>query len=129
MFSLRKIFVSAIKYRHAPSIVANLTRNQKQFFASNNVTSFVSKINDKHTIKTSLRNDHLEFELNENLRKKFPYIWLRDNCKCTKCFNYLADEVELDLLNVDENIAPYSVELKAKDKSEFLEIVCKYFWY
>ncbi|RNA34896.1 trimethyllysine mitochondrial isoform X1 [Brachionus plicatilis] len=42
--------------------------------------------------------------------RHYPYLWLRDNCKCSKCYNYIADEIDIDLTTIPDTIRPNKIE-------------------
>jgi hypothetical protein len=82
--------------------------------------------------ETKLNPDYIEISFNSSLapasmRKVFPYTWLRDNCKCPKCHNYLADEIERDLLALSEDIRPMHLKpvLSNAGHANQVEITCK----
>ena len=65
--------------------------------------------NEKLKLETNLKNNYFYFNLikndiNQKLFKDIPYIWLRNNCRCSKCYNYEVEEVELNLqsLSIDD---------------------------
>ncbi|CAF0766806.1 unnamed protein product [Brachionus calyciflorus] len=60
-------------------------------------------------IETKFDVNGIEIKAN-NVIKKFPYLWLRDNCKCSKCYNYIADEIDIDLTKLSDSIKPDKVE-------------------
>jgi hypothetical protein len=63
------------------------------------------------------------------MRKVFPYAWLRDNCRCPKCYNYLADEIERDLHSLTDDLKPIHFKSLASptladQQSNQIEITC-----
>lgn len=82
--------------------------------------------NFQNTLKTEAVFKEKSIELNVHtssglVTKQFPYIWLRDNCKCSKCYNYTADEIEIDITKVLDSTRPIDV----KETSKSLQITCK----
>lgn len=57
-----------------------------------------------------------------NTTKQFPYLWLRDNCKCSACYNYTADEIDIDLTKLSNSIAPKKVQ---SSQSKF-SVICNH---
>jgi hypothetical protein len=97
------------------------------------INSLVSNVQVSNSqFETKLNQNNIEISFNSsqisNMRKIFPYTWLRDNCKCPKCYNYLADEIERDLLALDENIRPIHLrQVSTIDQPNQIEIICKNF--
>ena len=60
-------------------------------------------------------------KLDLHLSKEMPYVWLRNKCKCDKCYNSHTEEVELDLTEI-----PVDVNLDKYQLVDFdnLEITC-----
>lgn len=50
------------------------------------------------------------------------YFWLRDHCRCTKCYNIETNQRTLDILNVPLDIEPH--ECKITDDE--ISIQCMY---
>ena len=51
-------------------------------------------------------------KLNDNSTLRFPYVWLRDNCRCSDCYDprskyrlCLVDKLDPDIIPVSEEIA------------------------
>ena len=67
----------------------SLIRNQQQIKSIS--STYVSNLN-KNQLETKFKQDY--FEINyKGLFKDLPYIWLRDNCRCSKCYNKEVQEV------------------------------------
>lgn len=49
--------------------------------------------------------------------KKLPYVWLRNNCKCPKCYDEVTEENELDLSQTPVDIKPSHVEQNSEKES------------
>jgi hypothetical protein len=91
-------------------------------------------INGKHKdVYTFFNENSIEFKLlkkNEakpiELKKQFPYIWLRDSCKCKECYDPGADEKRNDLNKTELDIAPKSIRLleNVENIKENFEITC-----
>ena len=81
--------------------------------------------NDKETSikikQTKFNDDSIQFQTIDNRSKIFPYIWLRDHCKCSKCFNKNTEELEFDLSEIPIDIKPISIK-KTNDHS--FQITC-----
>lgn len=103
----------------------------------NNDKSLIAKllINGKQKdIHTFFNEKSIEFKLLKKdepkpieLKKQFPYIWLRDSCNCKECYDSDADEKRNDLNQISLNIEPKSIRLletSEKNKENF-EIICK----
>ncbi|XP_071452044.1 trimethyllysine dioxygenase, mitochondrial isoform X2 [Hetaerina americana] len=41
-----------------------------------------------------------------------PFIWLRDHCRCSKCYNHTTSQRILDLLSIPEDIHPAECSLQ-----------------
>jgi hypothetical protein len=72
-----------------------------------NESKLIKIENEKLKLETNLKNNYFYFNLIKNDQKLFkdiPYIWLRNNCRCSKCYNYEVEEVELNLqsLSIDD---------------------------
>lgn len=84
---------------------------------------------NEYNVSTSFGEHLIEFNLNmHNVKigtKKFPYIWLRDNCKCSKCFNYETHEVDIDMAELSIDSKPVQII----DKKDKVEIKCKTFFF
>ncbi len=65
----------------------------------------------------------LTIQSNKKTEKNYPYIWLRDQCACSECFNHTTEEVELDLASIPADVKP--IEMNKID-NETVEIICKY---
>ena len=77
------------------------------------------------SILTTFHQDSIEFRTNENNVKKYPYIWLRDHCKCSTCFNQRTEELEFDLSEIPLDIKPSSVR---NLNDNCFEIICRCFF-
>lgn len=94
------------------SNLSNISKNftyivkSKRLFTTRSPFSFL--------IDTNSYNDCVEFKWKNGEReinKKFPYIWLRDRCKCKNCYNKITDEVELDLVSIPVDIKPEKFQI------------------
>lgn len=52
--------------------------------------------------------EHLKVFINGEYLE-FPYVWLRDNCQCEKCYHYSAKSRILDWTQFDVNVVPKEV--------------------
>ena len=91
-------------------------------------SKFISFERDGYKVATKLSERVIEFglELNDVKigTKTMPFIWLRENCKCEKCFNYRTNECDLDLTSLPLDIVPREI---IQDKQEHrIEIKCKH---
>ena len=97
-------------------IFFKLVSNQQIKLAST-FTSFNKQY--KLNLCTKFDDAHLEFsynnESNQKLNKDLPYIWLRNNCRCSKCYNYQVQEVELDFQRIPLNVKPSKIEQISPD--------------
>jgi hypothetical protein len=112
-------------------LLSNLKKLKKfnysfQNLPRRNLTFNIEK--NEYNVSTSFGENLIEFNLEmSNVKigsKKFPYVWLRDNCKCSKCFNYVTHEVDLDLVELSVNSKPVQIS----DKKNKVEIKCKVFF-
>lgn len=75
-------------------------------------------------IETNFSQNTFEiYSKSSKLSRKYPYLWLRDNCKCSKCYNYLADEVDIDLTKIPDSIRPNKIETI---NPRTISILCKF---
>ena len=77
-------------------------------------------------IETKFNSDCIQFVANESILKKYPYIWLRDHCKCSKCYNQITEELENDLTEIPLDVKP--IDIKQTTEKSF-EITCNFFLY
>ncbi|XP_042896174.1 gamma-butyrobetaine dioxygenase [Parasteatoda tepidariorum] len=56
----------------------------------------------------------LQIGFHDNLASDFQFIWLRDNCKCSKCVHPDSKQKMLDTVSLDINIKPKSYHLTEK---------------
>ena len=84
------------------------------------------KGNEVKSFETLFENDSIHFKKDGTNLKKYPYIWLRDHCKCSKCFNQNTEELEFDLSEIPLNIKPTSVKNIA---NSVCQIICKFFYF
>ncbi|KAB0793468.1 hypothetical protein PPYR_13088 [Photinus pyralis] len=47
--------------------------------------------------------------------RRFYYLWLRDNCKCEKCYSTFYNQILFNILDIPSDIKPISCEI-VKDK-------------
>lgn len=112
IIKLLRNHISLIKFHNRQQ-----TTNSKE-------NSFFDNENNDSILKTTFTNDSIEFRTNDDRHfKKYPYIWLRDHCKCSKCFNTRTEELEFDMSEICIDIKPKSV--KHLNKHVF-EIICEY---
>ena len=118
--SLRNEKLAVYNIKPATRFLNNLGNNMQQV-----LNEKPSSLN----FETKLNSDFIEFKTHLNqvsFSKAFPYTWLRDNCKCSKCYNYIADEIERNVLSLDESIKPTYLKNKGTANSpHIVEIKCK----
>ena len=114
-FKSATLFISARK---------NTTDNKVNIPFSNNKPLY-HKDKSYWSILTTFHHDSIEFRTNENNVKKYPYIWLRDHCKCSTCFNQRTEELEFDLSEIPLDIKPSSVR---NLNDNCFEIICRCFY-
>ena len=60
------------------------------------------------------------------MSRQFPYVWLRDNCTCPRCFNSTINENTLDLLEMstsdDASCRPNSV--RTSETGNQIQVTC-----
>lgn len=88
MFALRQIRATSKGIKCLPQVLT------KQIYIHN----ALNKKNEEH-LKVDIKGHIL----------KFPYVWLRDNCQCEKCFHYSAKSRILDWSYFNPNIKPKEV--------------------
>ncbi|KAM3958621.1 gamma-butyrobetaine dioxygenase [Aphomia sociella] len=77
-------------------------------FKQANVLKCATKNNYQNFQLKRWTHDYLKLDiLGKNL--SFPYVWLRDNCQCEKCFHQSAKSRILDWSNFDVNVKPQDV--------------------
>lgn len=57
------------------------------------------------------------------ISRQYPYLWLRDNCKCSKCYNYIADEIDIDITKIADTIRPKKIE---SIDQKTISVLCKF---
>lgn len=67
-----------------------------------------SKIHSDKVLLKNKTQEHLKVNI-QGEELQFPYVWLRDNCQCEKCFHYSAKSRILDWSYFDPNIKPKDV--------------------
>lgn len=85
------------------------------FIQCRQLTSVVSaNVEDKYVmIETTKANMPSPF-LVKNEMLKYPFVWLRDNCQCTKCFHKESSSRVLDYRTFDVDLKPVTVEVCAE---------------
>ena len=53
----------------------------------------------------------IRWNLNEDVRSKYHYIWLRDNCRCPECYHPETHQRLVDVLELSTDLRPNWVEL------------------
>ncbi|XP_078693323.1 gamma-butyrobetaine dioxygenase-like isoform X1 [Branchiostoma floridae x Branchiostoma belcheri] len=56
----------------------------------------------------------VEVEWSDGGVSRFPYVWLRDNCQCSQCFNPDSLSRRVLMTDLDVNVSPVRVKLQAK---------------
>ena len=46
-----------------------------------------------------------------DLRSRFHYVWLRDNCQCPECYHPVTNQRLVDVVNIGDNLRPSRMEL------------------
>ena len=88
--------------------------------------NYIPSNNSNVKIQASFYDDNFEVKfskLNEIDKKQFPYIWLRDFCKCKDCFDGRNKQTLINLKNIPLDIKPNDI-LKSENDSKFT-INCK----
>ncbi|KAF2893292.1 hypothetical protein ILUMI_12880 [Ignelater luminosus] len=55
--------------------------------------------------------EFIEIQYNSEKTLKFYYIWLRDHCRCSQCYNTKTHQISSNILNIPINIKPSKVEI------------------
>lgn len=63
------------------------------------------------TATASAERDRVRIAWPDGRTDAYPYIWLRDNCRCAECFDPDTWERQLDTVAVPPDIAPHTVEV------------------
>ncbi|XP_068244868.1 uncharacterized protein [Palaemon carinicauda] len=73
-------------------------------------------------VETSFLNDDwmLEIQWEDGFKTKYPYIWLRDNCQCPKCFHRTTFSRRILISELDISIVPD--KFKLSEDSNLLEV-------
>ena len=62
---------------------------------------------------TAVRGDHMRGMLitqwSDGTQNEFPFLWLRDNCQCSKCFHKSATQRLFVMENLNVNVEPTNV--------------------
>jgi gamma-butyrobetaine dioxygenase len=70
------------------------------------------KFNFQNTLLKRFAHNYLNLEVaGETL--KFPHVWLRDNCRCEKCYHHSANSRFIEWSKFDLNVKPKDVSLDA----------------
>ncbi|KAJ9599281.1 hypothetical protein L9F63_010238 [Diploptera punctata] len=75
------------------------------------VTNYAAAQNSSAVL--NLQKRHLEIccePLQDSL--KLSYVWLRDHCRCSECYNDTTNQRNLDLLQIPDNIKPTSSNIQ-----------------
>lgn len=128
---LKRIFLNSSKvYRVAKPRFAGLTaaRIAQLSSATPSYVGFkASRVDESTKIDAHFNKDHfvLQYQATDKnlaVNKDFPYVWLRDRCRCSECFNRKTQENDLtpfDLTPLD--MAP----LKACFERNTINVTCK----
>lgn len=129
MHSVIKIIRNAIPLfkKNYPNYFVNVCKASRHTLESKSVNfnKNIFNLHDKKDFATTFNDDSVEFIKDDNNIKKYPYIWLRDHCKCSMCFNSVTEELELDISEISLDIKPILV--KSLNDNSF-EILCECFY-
>ncbi len=102
--------------------IINLVKTRKLLFQNKNLFFNYTTNEALQKIKATFNENYFEINiLNKN--KKYPYIWLRDCCKCKECFDGLNQQTLINLKDIPLDIKPDNVcqnETKFNIKCKFL---------
>lgn len=69
-----------------------------------------------------------EEDVSKNAQLKYPLVWLRDNCQCSKCFDAQTKSRILDWTKFKfENAQPKSINVSATEILKFQSFQSKIF--
>ena len=106
----------------------SLPNSERSYLYSNVVKNSTFTLNKpEFNLSGKFETNHIEFSLNNNLKnidKKYPYIWLRDLCRCPQCFNQKTEEKTIALANISIDIKPNFVA--SISKKDCIEITCNF---
>lgn len=98
-----------------PNLVNLISSEQRKLVST--FTSFDKQ--NKLNLEAKFDDNYFEFtyhnKTNLKLNKDLPYIWLRNNCRCSKCYNFEVQEVELDLQRIPLDVKPTKIEQVSSD--------------
>lgn len=77
-------------------------------------SGFASRVQRfKYSVQASISRDKEFLELKtETGVDNFPLVWLRDNCRCEKCYHAPSTSRTIDWSHFDVNIEAKSVEVR-----------------
>ena len=113
--------------RVSPLLAVSLMPPRRHFVAK----SFRQQCGER---EASIKLDENTFELRLGqssndagaMSKQLPYVWLRDNCTCLRCFNPTINEYTLDLLEIntadDASCRPASV--RTSETGNQIQVTC-----
>ncbi|XP_071963138.1 gamma-butyrobetaine dioxygenase-like isoform X1 [Antedon mediterranea] len=67
----------------------------------------------------SAENKWLSLQFDQN-QKNYPYVWLRDNCKCSKCYHEVASQRLLQFVDLDIDVEAKSMHVSESGKDIFI---------
>ena len=95
----------------------------------------VSSVEDSVKIDVDFKEDHFVLDYhasdkNVKVSKDFPYVWLRDRCRCASCFNQKTQENEITpFVLTPLDMAPVDVSMDQNGSgvsSTTVNVTCKY---
>lgn len=63
----------------------------------------------------------IEILIEDDKSLKLDLLWLRDHCRCEKCYDHSTFQRKLSILDIPEDIRTENYNIK----DETLEIICK----
>ena len=65
---------------------------------------------------------------NDGSASRYPYVWLRDNCKCPRCFQGKSNRRILHMRNVDVDVKPTDVQVCCIPRIIYTDYRCGVRW-
>lgn len=63
----------------------------------------------------------IEILIDDDKGLRLDLLWLRDHCRCNKCYDFSTFQRKINILDIPDDICTKSYDIK----DETLEIVCE----
>ena len=100
------------------SVITNAKREKMTFLKSYFLTS---KRNFEHiTVNDAWIEDRMVcFKSDDQKVVKYPGVWIRDNCRCPKCYDPSSEQRTILMKDFDPEVIPKEVKLQDEEVSWF----------